>query len=104
MSAKSNNRVTCDSDPNFYLRYKNVSVGSPQTFTENMTREDITPQQCRLRDMTYAAPLMVDVEYTKGREISRFFVAIAVLLFPLAVLCSQVKVCTYLGNQSGTNK
>jgi DNA-directed RNA polymerase III subunit RPC2 len=69
VSAKSNNRVTCDSDPNFYLRYKNVSVGSPQTFTENMTREDITPQQCRLRDMTYAAPLMVDVEYTKGREI-----------------------------------
>ena len=31
--------------------------------------EDITPQQCRLRDMTYAAPVTVDVEYTRGKEI-----------------------------------
>ena len=30
---------------------------------------DISPQQCRLRDMTYAAPISVDVEYTRGREI-----------------------------------
>jgi len=26
--------------------------------------EDINPQQCRLRDMTYAAPISVDIEYT----------------------------------------
>lgn len=29
----------------------------------------ITPQACRLRDMTYAAPISVDVEYTRGKEI-----------------------------------
>lgn len=30
---------------------------------------DITPQQCRLRDVTYAAPITVDIEYTRGKEI-----------------------------------
>ena len=30
---------------------------------------DITPQQCRLRDITYAAPITVDIEYTRGKEI-----------------------------------
>lgn len=32
-------------------------------------QENITPQQCRLRDMTYAAPISVDVEYTRGKEL-----------------------------------
>ena len=31
----------------------------------------VTPHQCRLRDLTYAAPLYVDVEYTQGRKIQR---------------------------------
>lgn len=30
---------------------------------------DITPQQCRLRDMTYSAPISVDIEYTRGKEV-----------------------------------
>ena len=30
---------------------------------------DITPQECRLRDLTYAAPIFVDVEYVRGRQI-----------------------------------
>lgn len=36
---------------------------------EDMVAVDITPQQCRLRDMTYAAPITVDIEYTRGKEI-----------------------------------
>ena len=28
-----------------------------------------TPQQCRLRDATYSAPITVDIEYTRGKEI-----------------------------------
>jgi len=31
--------------------------------------KEITPQQCRLRDMTYSAPITVDLEYTRGKEI-----------------------------------
>lgn len=36
---------------------------------EDYITSSITPQQCRLRDMTYAAPITVDVEYTRGKEI-----------------------------------
>ena len=66
--AKANERVTCDSDPTFYLKYTNIHVGKPSV-EEDYVVEEITPQQCRLRDMTYAAPITVDVEYTRGKEI-----------------------------------
>ena len=36
---------------------------------QDLTTQSITPQQCRLRDMTYAAPITVDVEYTRGKEV-----------------------------------
>ncbi len=29
----------------------------------------VTPQQCRLRDLTYSAPIHVDMEYTRGKQI-----------------------------------
>lgn len=44
-------------------RYTNIYVGKP-CVEEDYIVGDITPQQCRLRDMTYAAPITVDVEYT----------------------------------------
>lgn len=66
--AKANEKVTCDADPNFWLRFTNIYVGSP-CVEENMQKEDITPQECRLRDMTYAAPITVDLEYMRGKEI-----------------------------------
>eukprot|EP00854_Cymbomonas_tetramitiformis_P015153 gene15153-17925_t len=66
--AKSNEKVQCDSDPNFYLKFLDIHVGKPST-NEEFSTLDLTPQQCRLRDMTYAAPITVDVEYTRGKEI-----------------------------------
>lgn len=68
VAAKANEKVTCDTDPSFYLRYTNITVGKP-SLEQDLIVEDITPQQCRLRDMTYAAPISVDVEYTRGKEI-----------------------------------
>lgn len=66
--AKGNERITCDTDPNFYLKYTNIYVGRP-VIEEDYVATAITPQQCRLRDMTYSAPISVDVEYTRGKEI-----------------------------------
>jgi DNA-directed RNA polymerase III subunit RPC2 len=37
---------------------------------EDCVTHQITPQECRVRDMTYAAPIHVDVEYTKGNHIN----------------------------------
>lgn len=65
---KANERVDSDIDPNFFLKYTNIYVGSPR-IEENMVGYEVTPQECRLRELTYAAPIMVDVEYTRGRQI-----------------------------------
>jgi hypothetical protein len=43
-----------------------VYVGKP-TVNEEYTTVPITPQQARLRDMTYSAEITVDVEYSRGR-------------------------------------
>ena len=32
---------------------------------------DVTPHECRLRDLTYSAPIRVNVRYTRGRQIVR---------------------------------
>ncbi|KAJ7536311.1 hypothetical protein O6H91_12G064000 [Diphasiastrum complanatum] len=66
--AKANEKVTSDVDPNFYLKYLDIFVGEPCVEQDYLV-EKITPQQCRLRDMTYSAPISVDVEYTRGKEI-----------------------------------
>ena len=50
------------------FRYLNIYVGRPSVEEEYFVRE-VSPQQCRLRDMTYSAPITVDIEYTRGKEI-----------------------------------
>jgi len=43
-------------------------VGSPCIEEDNCSRR-LTPHDCRLRDITYAAPVYVDCEFTRGKEI-----------------------------------
>lgn len=66
--AKANEKVSSDANPNFYLKYTDIHVGMP-CVEQDYILEPITPHQCRLRDMTYSAPISVDVEYTRGNEI-----------------------------------
>lgn len=66
--AKANEKITSDVDPNYYVKYLDIFIGKPCVEQDYMV-ERITPQQCRLRDITYAAPISVDLEYTRGREI-----------------------------------
>ena len=68
VAAKSNNTITSDSDPNFYLRYRNVYVGFP-SLEEDFVKHNLTPHECRIRDLTYSAPIYVDIEYAKGDKI-----------------------------------
>ncbi|KAH3902299.1 DNA-directed RNA polymerase III core subunit RET1 SCDLUD_002118 [Saccharomycodes ludwigii] len=63
----ANQTILSDVDPEFYLKYIDIRVGHKSTST---IQEDIVPpHQCRLRDMSYSAPIYVDVEYTRGRKI-----------------------------------
>ena len=64
-----NNRITCDADPTWYLEYKDIRIGKPDVDLPDAVGvcEPITPQQCRLRDMTYSAQIYVDLEYTRDK-------------------------------------
>jgi len=66
---RANNRITCDADPAWYLEYKDIRIGAPDVDVPDApgVYESITPQQCRLRDMTYYAQILVDVEYTRDK-------------------------------------
>ena len=69
---RANKKVTSDADPNFFLEYTKIHVGTPSVQEDSdLSLKGITPQECRLRDLTYAAPITVDVEYTRGRVIVR---------------------------------
>ncbi|KAL5500312.1 hypothetical protein EMCRGX_G011852 [Ephydatia muelleri] len=64
----ANEMVTSDADPSFYLKYLNITVGSPDVEESfNVTRQ-VAPHECRLRDITYSAPITVDIEYSRGSQ------------------------------------
>ncbi|GJQ85650.1 putative DNA-dependent RNA polymerase [Trypoxylus dichotomus] len=64
----ANNKVVCDADPLFYIKYTNVYVGMPDVDEGFNISKRTTPHECRLRDMTYSAPITVDIEYTRGNQ------------------------------------
>ncbi|KAH8027358.1 hypothetical protein HPB51_004710 [Rhipicephalus microplus] len=65
---RANERVTSDADPDFYLKYLDIRVGEPNIEEGFTVGRRTTPHECRLRDMTYSAPIVVDIEYTRGNE------------------------------------
>ncbi|KAI3720441.1 hypothetical protein L6452_21357 [Arctium lappa] len=62
---RANDLVTSRFDPSVYLRYKDVWIGKPSVVVDGVT-DSLTPQKCRLSDMTYAAPIFVNIEYCNG--------------------------------------
>jgi len=65
---KANEKIYSDADPMFYLKYLDIRVGEPNTEEGfNITRST-SPHDCRLRDITYSAPITVDIEYTRGQQ------------------------------------
>lgn len=43
-------------------------VGKPDVEDGFNITKETTPHECRLRDMTYSAPITVDIEYTRGTQ------------------------------------
>ncbi|BFZ55588.1 DNA-directed RNA polymerase III complex subunit Rpc2 [Savitreella phatthalungensis] len=70
---RANERVSSDVEPTFFLKYLDIYVGRPtRPEAECVGKDsDITPHECRLRDLSYAATVFVDVEYTRGKQIVR---------------------------------
>lgn len=61
--------IRSDHDPKFYLRYTDCWVGEPNVEEDSHSTTQATPNQCRLRDCTYSAPIYVNIRYTRGRQI-----------------------------------
>ena len=49
-------------------QYLDVRVGSPDVEEGFNQVQSTTPHDCRLRDLTYSAPITVDIEYTRGQQ------------------------------------
>ena len=67
VTAKSNYRFYSEVCPKFYFEYKRCYLGKP-SIMEGVGQTVHTPQLCRIRDLTYAADIFVDVEYIRGNE------------------------------------
>ena len=66
---KANNKVTSDVDPRFWLKYTDINVGFPDRNEDQAIDKRVTPNECRLRDITYSAPIIVTIQYTRGKNI-----------------------------------
>lgn len=66
--------IRSDIDHNFYIKFTDIYLGEPRRADESQdagpafTGSTVTPQECRLRDTTYAAPIQVDFDYVRGRQ------------------------------------
>ncbi|KAI3843089.1 hypothetical protein MKX03_018344 [Papaver bracteatum] len=61
---RANALIESANDPQISLRYTNVEIGEP-CIDIDTARKSLVPQECRLWDMTYAAPITVNVEFTR---------------------------------------
>ncbi|KAI0748815.1 hypothetical protein BC629DRAFT_1599124 [Irpex lacteus] len=68
---KANSKVTSDVDPRFWLKYTDVHVSFPDRTDPDAIDKSITPHECRLRDTTYAAQIIVTIQYTRGKQLVR---------------------------------
>jgi DNA-directed RNA polymerase III subunit RPC2 len=57
-------------DIDFYFKFTDIKIGMP-IVSEDRVAEKIFPQECRIRDMTYACPMHVSIKYTNDRHIAQ---------------------------------
>jgi len=65
MNASTNKVLRSDSDTSWFWEYKDIYIGKP-FITEDAGIVSTNPMMCRLRDLTYSAPIYVDIEYYKA--------------------------------------
>ena len=72
---QANKWVRSDINDKFWFQYTDIRIGRPCREKEDqssMSESDVTPNECRLRDLTYAAPIRVDYKYWRdGKIVSR---------------------------------
>ncbi|KAJ3299114.1 DNA-directed RNA polymerase III core subunit ret1, partial [Borealophlyctis nickersoniae] len=67
---KANSVVESEVDPEFFVRFRDIHIHHPQSYdTHAGVYFPVTPQQCRLRDLTYAAHIYIDFTYRRGNQV-----------------------------------
>ncbi|TPX33685.1 DNA-directed RNA polymerase [Synchytrium microbalum] len=67
---QANSRIESDVDDRFWLEFKDIRVEPPTDYdSQTAVALKVTPQICRLRDVTYAGNIVVDFQYTKGLQV-----------------------------------
>lgn len=64
----ANDMIIAEADNNKWVRFTDIRVGKPSRLEDSRSgwvNTEVTPNECRLRDMTYAAPIYVDIIYPK---------------------------------------
>ena len=65
---KANRTIRADTNNEKFIQFTDIRIGRPNRMDERgrgYVESDVTPNECRLRDMTYAAPVYVDIVYSK---------------------------------------
>lgn len=57
VNSPSNCIIRSDFDGNFYLKYTDIRVLTP-SIDEDCIVSQLTPHECRIRDLTYSAPIL----------------------------------------------
>ncbi|KAK1933437.1 putative DNA-DIRECTED RNA polymerase BETA SUBUNIT [Babesia divergens] len=70
VNAPSNKMLKSDACKKFYIEFIDVKVGEPYMSENNNKPILLTPQLCRMRDITYSAPMYADVEYYNGEGVA----------------------------------
>ncbi|KAI2632378.1 beta and beta-prime subunits of DNA dependent RNA-polymerase [Hypoxylon sp. NC1633] len=67
---KANRTLRSDVDSSFWIEFIDIRVASPDRsdFSEYRIDNDISPMECRLRDMTYSAKILVDIAYSRDKQ------------------------------------
>ena len=66
---EANKEIRCEADPKWFFRYKRIYLGAPSVNDRtDLAEMEITPHECRLRDLSYSACVYVDVAYLRGKD------------------------------------
>lgn len=64
---RANRFIRSEIDPNqFHVEFLDCRLGKPSLIDENLTEVQVMPHECRLRDLTYSAPIYVDVKFPRA--------------------------------------
>ena len=68
VTAESNQIIRSEADPTYYIKYLKVEVKYPIVHGDHGVGDiAITPFECRLRDFTYSAPIVLSISSTPDK-------------------------------------